>query len=249
MSSKKSFRQWFHPQILSVIHEGYSLKLFSADLVAGIITGIVALPLAIAFGIASGVTPEQGVYTAVIGGFLISLFSGSRVQIGGPTGAFIIIVYGIVQKDGINGLWIATIMAGGLLILMGLSGVGKYIKYIPYPVTLGFTSGIAIYIAISQLQPFLGLDLAGKSMPPDIVRKLQIYWEFIATTNTWAVLMAIFTIIIIFVMPHVSKRIPGSLVAIVICTLITSIFQLPVDTIAQKVGHEPVPIQMGFPSF
>ncbi|MGL6195197.1 MAG: SulP family inorganic anion transporter, partial [Thermoguttaceae bacterium] len=227
----------------------YSFQKFLNDLVAGIITGIVALPLAIAFGIASGVTPEQGVYTAIIAGFIISLLSGSRVQIGGPTGAFIIIVYGIVQSQGVQGLLVATIMAGAILILMGFAGLGKYIKYIPYPVTLGFTSGIAICIAASQIQPFLGLNLNGEPVPPDFLHKITVFSKYITSTNLYAVSLALLSILIIVFTPRFSKKIPGSLVAIVVCTVLTAVFNLPVDTIGQKVGEAAVPIQMGIPTF
>ncbi|MGL6226111.1 MAG: SulP family inorganic anion transporter [Thermoguttaceae bacterium] len=239
----------FRPQLFSVLKEGYSLQKFSGDLIAGIITGIVALPLAIAFGIASGVTPEQGLYTAIIAGFLISFFSGSRVQIGGPTGAFIIIVYGIVQTQGIQGLLVATILAGLLLILMGLSGLGKLIKYIPYPVILGFTSGIAVCIAMSQVQPFLGLNLGGETVPPDFLHKIILFSGFLGTINLWSVGLAVLTLLIITCTPRISKRIPGSLIAVLVCTLLVTFLNIPVDTIGQKVGEEAMSLQMSFPAF
>src|SRR5476649_619299 len=150
----------FEPKLVTVFKEGYTAKLFGQDLWAGIIVGIVALPLSIAFAIASGVKPEQGLITAVIAGFLISVFSGSRVQIGGPTGAFIVVVFGIVQKYGYDGLALATLMAGVMLILLGIAKMGDVIKYIPFPVTIGFTSGIAIIIFTSQIPDFLGLHLS-----------------------------------------------------------------------------------------
>ncbi len=245
----RQIRDNFQPQLISVLKEGYKFRTFLSDLTAGTITGIVALPLAIAFGIASGVTPEQGLYTAIIAGFLISVFSGSRVQIGGPTGAFIIIVYGIVQREGVEGLLIATIMAGIMLVAMGISGLGKLIKYIPYPVTLGFTSGIAICIAMSQVQPFLGLDLQGAKVPPEFLQKVKLFATHIGSINPWAVGLCLLSVALIVLTPRFSKKIPGSLVAVVVCTLLVAFFPIPVDTIGQSVGKEAVEIRSGLPTF
>ncbi|RME51326.1 MAG: sodium-independent anion transporter, partial [Caldilineae bacterium] len=190
------------PKLLTVLREGYSRDQFVKDLQAGVIVGIVALPLAIAFAIASGVKPEQGLYTAIVAGFLISALSGSRVQIGGPTGAFIVIVYGIVQQYGYDGLAVATILAGLLLIIMGLARLGTIIKYIPYPVTVGFTAGIALIIAAGQVRDFLGLEMA--SVPAEFVEKWVAYAEHLGTVNPYAVGLAVLTIGIIVYWPRVT---------------------------------------------
>ncbi len=231
----------FQPQLISVLREGYSWRQFSTDLVAGIITGIVAIPLSIAFGIASGASPEAGLYTAVIAGFLISALSGSRVQIGGPTGAFIVIVYGIIQKFGFEGLLVATLMAGVILIAMGLFRFGAIIKYIPYPVTLGFTSGIAVLIAVTQFRDLFGLQMT--SVPAEFVEKIQAYWHDIGTLNLWAVVLSALAVAIVLLTPKFSKRVPGALVALVVCTLLVALTGLPVETIGTRFSE----INMSFP--
>jgi len=185
---------------------------------AGVIVGIVALPLAIAFGIASGVTPEMGLFTAVIAGFIISFLGGSKVQIGGPTGAFIVIVYGIVQEFGVAGLAIATMIAGVMLIAMGLLKLGSVIKYIPYPIVVGFTSGIALTIFTTQVKDLLGLQTG--ELPGDFIHKWITYGHFIGTINIWSLGVGIASILIIALTPKISKKIPGSLVAIVVMTVI-----------------------------
>jgi SulP family sulfate permease len=227
-------RKKIEPKIVQVFREGYSLKTFTHDLTAGIIVGIVALPLSIAFAIASGVKPEQGLYTAVIAGFLVSVFSGSRVQIGGPTGAFIVIIYGVVQQYGYSGLAVATLMSGVILILMGVAKLGDVIKFIPYPVTVGFTSGIALIIFTSQIRDFFGLTIA--SVPADFVDKCIAYVKNFHTLNFQAIGIGIATLLIIGFWPKISKRIPGSLIAILATTLAVQVFSLPVETIGGRFG-------------
>jgi SulP family sulfate permease len=222
------------PKLLTVIREGYTGAVFFKDLTAGIIVGIVALPLAIAFAIASGVTPEQGLYTAIIAGFLISVLSGSRVQIGGPTGAFIVIIYGIVQKFGYDGLAIATIMAGFLLVIMGVVKMGAVLKYIPYPVTVGFTGGIAIIIAAGQLRDFLGLHM--EKVPADFIEKIKAYGEHIGSITPAAAFIGLLTIAIVFLWPRVTRRIPGSLIAVLATTALVPLLNLPVETIGSRFG-------------
>ena len=231
------------PKIITVFKQGYSTPVFFKDLTAGIIVGIVALPLAIAFAIASGVKPEQGLYTAIVAGFLISLLSGSRVQIGGPTGAFIVIIYGIVQKFGYDGLVIATIMAGVLLIIMGFAKLGAVIKYIPYPVTVGFTAGIALIIAIGQVRDLLGLHM--EKVPAEFIEKIIAYSEHIGSITPVAALIGIATIAIVFLWPRVTQRVPGSLVAIMLTTAAVQFLDLPVETIGSRFGS----VSGALPSF
>ena len=222
------------PKLITVMKQGYSSPIFFKDLTAGIIVGIVALPLAIAFAIASGVTPEQGLYTAIVAGFIISLLSGSRVQIGGPTGAFIVIIYGIVQKFGYDGLAIATIMAGVLLVLMGFAKLGTIIKYIPYPVTVGFTGGIALIIATGQVRDLLGLHM--EKVPAEFIEKIVAYSEHAGSITPIATMIGIATVVIVFLWPRVTQRVPGSLVAILATTAAVQFFNLPVETIGSRFG-------------
>ena len=196
----------------------YDRKTFMADLMAGVIVGIVALPLAIAFGIASGVSPEKGIITAIVAGLMISLFGGSKVQIGGPTGAFIIIVYGIIQQYGMQGLTVATLMAGVFLILLGVLRLGTIIKYIPYPIVVGFTSGIAVTIFTTQVKDLLGLTM--DVVPSDFIEKWVAYIYNIGTIDPWSALVGIVSVVIIALMPRFSKKVPGSLVAIIIMTIV-----------------------------
>lgn len=191
-----------------------------ADLMAGIIVGIVALPLAIAFGIASGVSPEKGIITAIIAGFIISLLGGSRVQIGGPTGAFIVIVYGIIQQYGESGLIVATLMAGVLLILLGVFRLGAIIKFIPYPIIVGFTSGIAVTIFTTQIADIFGLDFGGEKVPGDFLGKWAMYFNHFNTINWWNTGISILSILIIVYSSKIVKKIPGSLIAIIVVTVI-----------------------------
>ena len=190
-----------------------------ADLMAGIIVGIVALPLAIAFGIASGVSPEKGIVTAIIAGFIISLLGGSKVQIGGPTGAFIVIIYGIIQQYGEAGLIVATLMAGVILVLLGVFKLGAVIKFIPYPIIVGFTSGIAVTIFTTQVADVFGLQFGDEKVPGDFVGKWLVYFRHFDTVNWWNTLVSIVSIAIIALTPRFSKKIPGSLIAIVVITL------------------------------
>ena len=208
----------FKPQLLSSL-KAYNSKTFMSDLMAGIIVGIVALPLAIAFGIASGVTPEKGIITAIVAGFIISLLGGSKVQIGGPTGAFIIIIYGIIQQYGIEGLTIATLMAGAFLILFGVLRLGTIIQYIPYPIVVGFTSGIAVTIFTTQIKDLFGLTIA--EVPSDFIEKWACYAANFGTADWWSATVGIVSIVLIAAMPRISKKIPGSLVAIIIMTVAT----------------------------
>ncbi|MFV0392034.1 MAG: SulP family inorganic anion transporter [Paludibacteraceae bacterium] len=207
----------FEPKILYTLKH-YSKEQFYSDLMAGVIVGIVALPLAIAFGIASGVTPEKGLFTAIIAGFIISFLGGSRVQIGGPTGAFIVIVYGIVQQYGVTGLAIATMIAGIMLVAMGLLKLGTVIKFIPYPVVVGFTSGIALTIFATQIKDLLGLQI--EKVPADFINKWLVYAENISSINWWSALIGVLSILIIAITPKISKKIPGSLVAIILMTVL-----------------------------
>src|SRR3569833_352694 len=213
----------FRPKLIDTL-QNYSREQFFKDLVAGIIVGVVALPLAIAFAIASGVSPEKGIFTASIAGLVISALGGSRVQIGGPTGAFIVVVYGIVQQFGINGLIIATFIAGILLVIMGLTKLGNAIKFIPYPLIVGFTTGIAVIIFSSQIKDFLGLKMG--SVPADFVSKWLAYGHHLASFNLYAIAIGVFTVLTILWWPRVTHKIPGSLIAIGITTLAVYFFFL-----------------------
>ncbi len=231
----------FKPKILDTL-KNYNRQQFSKDLLAGLIVGIVALPLAIAFAIASGVSPEKGLYTAVIAGFIISAMGGSRVQIGGPTGAFIVIVYGIVQVHGVNGLIIATFMAGIMLIIMGFARLGSVIKFIPHPLIIGFTSGIAVLIFSSQMKDFFGLKMG--AIPADFLDKWKSYIESFGAVNISAVAIAAATVAIILLWPKVTHKIPGSLIAILITTAAMQLLHLPVDTIGSRFGSIPSSLPM-----
>jgi SulP family sulfate permease len=213
---------------------GYTAAQFGADAVAGMIVGVVALPLAIAFAIASGVTPERGLYTAIIAGFLISALGGSRVQIGGPTGAFVVIVYGIVQQFGVDGLLLAGMMAGVLLIIFGLARLGTAIKFIPHPVIVGFTSGIGVIILSSQVKDFLGLQMG--AIPANFVAKWTAFGTHLSMVNPAAVGISVGTVALIALWPRVSRRVPGPLVALILMTAGVAIFNLPVDTIGSRFG-------------
>lgn len=215
----------------------YDKKTFMSDLMAGIIVGIVALPLAIAFGIASGVTPEKGIITAIVAGLVISLFGGSKVQIGGPTGAFIIIIYGIIQKYGFEGLTIATLMAGFFLVLFGLLRLGTIIKYIPYPIVVGFTSGIAVTIFTTQIKDLFGLTLP--TNPSDFIEKWEVYLQNFNTIDPWCALIGVASVVVIAVTPRFSKKIPGSLIAIILMTIVALLLKnlagvLSIETIGDR---------------
>lgn len=226
----------FKPKLFDTL-KNYNRQQFSKDLMAGLIVGLVALPLAIAFAIASGVSPEKGLYTAVIAGFIISAMGGSRVQIGGPTGAFIVIVYGIVQVHGVNGLIIATFMAGIMLIIMGLARLGSVIKFIPYPLIIGFTSGIALIIFSSEVKDLLGLKMG--VVPADFLDKWISYFKNFQTINIYAVLTGAATIAIISFWPKVTHKIPGSLIAILVTTAAMQLLHLPIETIGTRFGIIP----------
>lgn len=213
---KAQVKNPFKPAILTSL-KGYNGTKFSKDVMAGIIVGIVAIPLAIAFGIASGVGPTEGLITAVIAGFIISTFGGTKVQIGGPTGAFIVIIYGIIQQYGISGLMIATVMAGILLVLMGFCHLGNVIKFVPYPVVVGFTGGIALTIFSTQMNDLFGLGLT--NVPADFIDKWICYIQNFVKIDLWSLAIGLGSLLIIIFVPKISKKIPGSLIAIIFATL------------------------------
>ena len=233
----------FRPKLFETL-KNYDRQQFGKDVLAGLIVGIVALPLAIAFAIASGVSPEKGLYTAVIAGFIVSVLGGSRVQIGGPTGAFIVIVYGIVQVHGVNGLILATLMAGVMLIIMGFARLGSVIKYIPHPLIIGFTSGIALIIFSSQVKDFFGLTMG--AVPADFIEKWKSYFMNVASINIYAALIAVATVLIILLWPKITHKIPGSLIAIIVTTAAMQWLHLPVETIGSKFGSIPSSLPMPF---
>ena len=212
----------YKPKLISCLKH-YDKKTLSADIMAGIIVGIVALPLAIAFGIASGVSPEKGIITAIVAGLLVSVFGGSKVQIGGPTGAFIIIIYGIIEQYGVSGLTIATFMAGAFLVLFGLLRLGTIIQYIPYPIVVGFTSGIAITIFSTQVKDFFGMQI--EKVPSDFVEKWICYANNVSTTDLWSLFIGMLSLVTIIVLPRISKKIPGSLIAIILTTVVALVLR------------------------
>jgi sulfate permease, SulP family len=220
----------------------YNLRHFASDLIAGITVGMVALPLAMAFGIASGVTPEAGIYTAVVAGFIISALGGSRTQIGGPTGAFVVIVAGIVAKFGLSGLYMVTLMAGAMLVMMGITGLGAAVKFIPRPVTIGFTNGIALLIASTQIKDFFGLTTP--AVPSEFVERLMVLIDHVGTVHWPAVTVASGSLAVILFFPRLVRRVPGSIVALFAAAAIVALFRLPVETIGSKFGGIPT----GFPS-
>jgi len=222
---------------------GYTARQFTQDLIAGLTVGLVALPLAMAFAIASGVPPQAGLYTAVVAGFLISALGGSRTQVGGPTGAFVVIVAGIVVKFGLGGLALVGIMAGVLLLLMGLTGLGTAVKYIPRPVTIGFTNGIALLIASTQIKDFLGLKTP--PVPSEFLARIRMLLHFVGTTRWQTVAVAATSLAIILLWPRLTKRVPGSIIALVLATAVVAGFHLPIETIGSKFGGIP----QGFPHF
>jgi SulP family sulfate permease len=213
----------------------YDRAQFSRDALAGVVVGIVALPLAVAFAIASGVTPDRGLWTAIVGGFLVSVLGGSRVQIAGPTGAFVVIVYGIVQKYGVDGLLVATMMAGAMLVIFGVAKFGAVIKFIPHPVTTGFTSGIAVIIFAGQVKDFLGLQMG--AVPADFVEKLAAYATHAGRVTPAAAGIALLALAIIILWPRVTLRIPAPFVALIVTTAIVRIFHVPVETVGSRFGE------------
>jgi SulP family sulfate permease len=221
------------PKLLTTL-QSYDRRQFTADIAAGVIVGIIALPLAIAFAIASGVTPDRGLYTAIIAGFIISVLGGSRVQIGGPTGAFVVIVYGIVQKFGIDGLIIATLMAGIILVILGAVRLGSVIKFIPHPVVIGFTSGIAIIIFSSEVKDLLGLRMG--AVPADFIEKWSAIGQHVTSVNPQAVGLAVLTILIILAWPRINHRLPGPFIALLVATAAAQLLHLDVETIGSRFG-------------
>lgn len=232
----------FTPKLFSLIRAGIPRETIFKDMMSGVIVGIVALPLAIAFAIASGVSPEKGLITAIVAGIIISVFGGSRVQIGGPTGAFIVIVYGIVQTHGVDGLILATFMAGFIMIGFGLARFGSFLKYIPYSLIVGFTSGIALIIFSSQINDFLGLQLT--DVPADFLSKWILYAEHLNQINPYAVAIALSTVVMTLYFQKLIKLIPGSIVAIVITTLCVQLLNIPVSTIESQFGEIPGALSM-----
>ena len=230
------------PKLFDVM-KSYTKKQLIQDIISGIIVAIIALPLSIALAIASGVGPEQGLYTAIIAGFFISFFGGSRVQIGGPTAAFVVIIYGIVASYGTDGLIVATILAGIILVIMGICRFGSLIKYIPYTITTGFTCGIAVTLFIGQLKDFFGMDIA--SVPSEFLDKVIVYAKNISTINLTATLIGLLAVVIMLLWTKVTDKIPGSLVAIVVTTAIAYFAKLPVNTIGSVYGK----LNSAFPSF
>ena len=225
------------PKLLAILREGYTRKQFQGDLVGGLTVGIVALPLAIALAIASGVKPEQGLYTAIFAGFVIAVLGGTRAQISGPTGAFIVIVYGIVQKYGYDGLVVATLLAGLILIVMGLARMGAFLKFVPYPVVVGFTSGIALIIFSSQVGDFLGFKI--EKVPADFLEKWIVYAQHFTSIDRNTVIVGLVSLLIILLWPKLTRRIPSPFVAIIAVTFVVQFFQIPVDTIETRFGAVP----------
>lgn len=237
MSTPRGLR-WatWRPKLVETL-QGYGRDAFSADLVAGITVGLVALPLAMAFGIASGVTPQAGIYTAVVGGFLVSAFGGSKIQIGGPTGAFVVIVAGIVAKHGLDGLLMVTMMAGAILLFLAFTRLGRAVKFIPRPVVIGFTNGIALLIASTQIKDFLGLDIA--EVPTEFFARMAVLGEQIGTVNWISAALAVASLLLILLVPRRFPRVPGAVVALVAGTAAVALFQMPVETIGSKFGGIP----------
>ena len=236
----------FKPRLFSTL-KNYNKETFTKDAMAGVIVGIVAIPLAIAFGIASGVGPTEGLITAIMAGFIISAFGGSKVQIGGPTGAFIVIIYGIIQQFGLTGLVIATIMAGIMQILMGVFKLGSIIKFMPYPIIVGFTGGIAITIFSTQMNDLFGLGIA--NVPANFIDKWACYFQNIGNINWWALLIGALSILIIVFTPKISKKIPGSLLAIIIMTVITWVLKKYAGIDSIKTIGDLYELPSGLPSF
>ena len=234
--NENALQKWV-PKSVLCLRDNYTGHDLLSDLIAGVTVGLVALPLAMAFGIASGVTPQAGIYTAIVAGFLISALGGSRLQIGGPTGAFVVIVAGIIASHGVSGLLIVTLMAGLILILMAVTGLGTAVKYIPRPVTIGFTNGIAILIASTQIKDFLGLETG--PMPSEFMQRMRLLAGNIGSFHWSAVLIGVTSLLIILLVPKITKRVPGSIVALTFATLAVALFGIPVETIGSKFGGLP----------
>jgi SulP family sulfate permease len=232
-----SFAELFTPKLLTILREGYGRRDFQADAVAGLTVAIIAMPLSMAIAIASGLSPERGLYTAIVGGFLVSALGGSRFQIGGPAGAFIVVVFSIVERHGYDGLVLATIMAGIIMLIVGFMRWGTYIKYIPYPVTVGFTTAIAVIILASQLKELLGLELAKE--PAAMLPKLAALWDAIGTLRPTAIVLSALALAIILGLRRVRPSWPGMLIAVVVCAALTGLLQLDVATIGTRFGGVP----------
>jgi SulP family sulfate permease len=239
--------QIFKPKLFTLFKGGLDKRQISSDVLAGIVVAIVALPLAIAFAVASGVSPERGIITSIIAGFFISLLGGSRVQIGGPTGAFIIIIYGVIQTYGIDGLIISTIMAGFILIIFGLLRFGSLLKYFPNSLIIGFTSGIALVIFSTQIKDAFGLTIS--QVPSEFIEKWKVYFLHIDKINFTALILAVITVFITVFSKKITSKIPGSFIAIVIITVGVQLFNLPVTTIESSFGEIPNHFNFSLPSF
>jgi len=236
----------FQPKFFTLLKKGISKEQIFNDIISGSIVGIVALPLAIAFAVASGVSPEKGIITAIVAGFIISFFGGSKVQIGGPTGAFIIILYGIIQQYGIDGLLISTILAGFILILFGIFKFGNLLKYFPHPLIVGFTSGIAFVIFSTQIKDALGLDI--EKLPADFFEKWNIYFHSLSSINYYALIITLTTIFLTLNFKKINSKIPGSFVALILLTIIVQVFNVPVTTIESFFGTISGNITFSLPS-
>jgi len=230
------FSSWLPKSVESLAN--YNSKDFSADLISGLTVGLVALPLAMAFGISSGVTPQAGIYTAVIAGFLISALGGSKTQIGGPTGAFVVVIAAIIVKHGLSGLLMVTMMAGIILLFLGITGLGSAVKFIPRPVIIGFTNGIAVLIASTQIKDFLGITAPG-SVPSEFLHRMRFLWDHIATAQPVTMILALTSLLIILITPRFTKKIPGSIIALLGVTACIPLFNIPVETIGSKFGGIP----------
>ncbi|HWI40938.1 MAG TPA: SulP family inorganic anion transporter, partial [Verrucomicrobiae bacterium] len=247
MESHSRFARWMPKSVLSL--KGYGTTDLAADLTAGVTVGLVALPLAMAFGIASGVTPQAGIYTAVIAGFLISALGGSRTQIGGPTGAFVVVIAGIIAKYGLSGLLMVTMMAGVILLFLGFTGLGSAVKFIPRPVVIGFTNGIAVLIASTQIRDFLGMDAPGQP-PGEFLGRMEWIGRHIDSMHPSAVLLAVGSLAVILLTPRLTRRIPGSIIALVGATALVALLDLPVETVGSRFGGIPTGLpQLKVPEF
>ncbi len=241
-------KKWerFTPKLFSIIQNGYSWSLFKQDLMAGITVAIVALPLAMALGIACGVSPEIGLITAIIGGFLVSFFGGSRVQIGGPTGAFVVVVYEVIQKFGFDGLLIAMLLAGIILIIAGYLKLGMIVKYIPKPVVSGFTAGIAVIIASTQIGNFLGLDV--HNVPAGFLSQWKYYFSIMGSLNMFAVFVGMGALFIILLFKKLFPKVPGVIIALIVFSFVVYFLHLPVKTIGSQYANMGTSFKISFPS-
>ncbi|MBR2118777.1 MAG: SulP family inorganic anion transporter [Afipia sp.] len=243
---RPTYAELFTPKLVTIFREGYSVQAFRADAAAGLTVAVVALPLSMAIAIASGTTPDRGLYAAIFGGFLVSLLGGSRFQIGGPAGAFIVLVAAAMARHGIEGVLLATMIAGAILIVAGLLRLGTYIKYIPHPVTVGFTAGIAVIIFASQIRDLLGITLTGKE-PGELLPKLEVLGRAIGTTSLFAVAISVATIVMIFGVRRLRPSWPGLLIAVIVSGVAVALLGLPVETIGTRFGG--IPQTFPLPSF